>query len=82
VFLQRHAAPRLQMVPVSAQLLTPRVGKNPGLKKTSPVGFIGFYWVLGFLGFFWFFSNFRVITDIFLPIFGLYKFFFSKKYLK
>jgi hypothetical protein len=26
-----------------------RVGKNPGLKKTSPVGFFGFF---GFLGFF------------------------------
>ncbi len=31
-----------------ASLLS-RVGKNPGLKKTSPVGFLGFF---GFFGFY------------------------------
>jgi hypothetical protein len=57
--------------------------QKPGFLKKNParwvfLGFIGFYWVL--LGV-WVFLNFRLITDIFLPIFGLYKFFISKKYL-
>jgi hypothetical protein len=54
--------------------------QKPGcFKKPSPVGFLGF---IGFLGFFGFFLDFRLITDIFLPIFGHYNFFISKKYLK
>jgi hypothetical protein len=54
--------------------------QKPGLKKknTSPVVFFGFYWVFGV---FWVFLNFRLITDIFLPLFGRYNFFISKKYL-
>jgi hypothetical protein len=61
-----------------------RVGKNPGFFKKNQPG--GFFWVLlgfiGFFGFFWVLLNFRLFTDIFLPIFGRYNFFISKKYLK
>jgi hypothetical protein len=67
-------------------------GFNSGLAKTrfflktQPGVFFGFYWVLlvfiGFYWFFWVFLNFRLFTDVFLPIFGLYKFFISKKYFK
>jgi hypothetical protein len=48
-------------------------------KKPSPLVFLGFYWVFGF---FWVFFKFRLITDIFWPIFGRYNFLISKKYLK
>jgi hypothetical protein len=49
-----------------------RVGENPGflIKKTSPVGFFGFYWVLlGFIGFSWGFSIFVQLNSFFFLLY-------------
>jgi hypothetical protein len=46
--------------PLPGPVATPgRVGKKPGLKKTSPVGFFGFFFFFFFV-FFWFFGVFWV----------------------
>ena len=40
--------------------------KRVFLKKPSPAGFFGFFWVfLGFIGFYWVFLGFLILTRIF-----------------
>ena len=60
-----------------------RVGKKPGVlkKKTNPLVFFGFYWVLlGFFGFYWAFLGFIVFEGLFIFLFVYFSYLYVNQF--